>query len=182
MSWQSTEHLTFILGMPIFQELGKGVQLGQTWGRLGKGGSLSGLIQQKVSDICFFVEIISLNIVLCLFIDRDLARLLISLLYNRDQSPSEVLPGDASKKQIKGDFRISSKIKSLHFAFKYRKVNGLFLEIAVRGAQLKISLAIPRTLLWSGLVILPGSLYMRGRSSDLFPGLGRTFLWSGSHR
>lgn len=124
----------------------------------------------------------SLNIVLCLFENRDLTHLLTSVLYNRDQSPGEVLPGHASKRQIKGGFWMSSKIKSLHFVFKYRKVNGFFLEIAVPSAQLEVSLAVPRTLLWSGLVILPGSLHMRSCSSDLFPGLGRTFLFDGSHR
>lgn len=76
------------------------------------------------------------------------------------------------------DFGISSKIKLLHFAFKYRKVSGLFLEIEL----LKVSLAVPRTLLWSGLVTLPGSLHVRSCSSDLFPGIGRISLWSGSHR
>lgn len=168
MPWQSTEHLTFSLGMPTFQELGKGVQLSQAWGKMGRRFSLSGLVQQKVLDICFFTEIMSLNIVLSLFIDGDTACLLMSVLCNRDQSPREVLPGDPSKRQIKGDFGISSEIKSLPFAFEHRKVNGLFLDRAVPGAQLRAGLAVPRTLLWSGLVILPGSLHMRSSAHQLY--------------
>lgn len=79
-----------------------------------------------------------------MLICRDLAHFLMSVLYKRDQSPREVLPGDTSETQIKGEFRISSKIKSLHFASKYRKVSGLFVEITVLAVWLKVSLAVPR--------------------------------------
>lgn len=65
-----------------------------------------------------------------MLICRDLDLFLISLAYERDPNLKKELPGNTSKRQIKRDFRISSKIRWLSFAFKDRKPKGLFLEIA----------------------------------------------------
>lgn len=53
MTWQSAEDLTFSLESSTFEELGKGVQLGGMWGRLGKGFNFSGPNQQQYLGVLF---------------------------------------------------------------------------------------------------------------------------------